>query len=68
MKKDGGQLFTYFKFSNKPDVIMLYASELKGNEIVYHNEIEKIETEISKLEMQLSEIPIQKEKILRKYL
>lgn len=43
MKKDGGQLFTHFKFSNKADVIMLYASELKGNEIVYRNEIVKIE-------------------------
>lgn len=43
MKKDGGQLFTYFKFSNKPDVIMLYASELKGKEIIYRNEIVKIE-------------------------
>lgn len=43
MKKDGGQLFTYFKFSNKADVIMLYASEIKGEEIIYHNEIVKIE-------------------------
>lgn len=43
MKKDGGQLFTYFKFSNKADVIMLYASELKGNEVAYRNEIVKIE-------------------------
>lgn len=43
MNKDGGQLFTYFKFSNKADVIMLYASELKGDEIVYKNEIVKIE-------------------------
>ncbi len=43
MKKDGGQLFTYFKFSNKADIIMLYASELKGNELVYRNEIVKIE-------------------------
>ena len=43
MKRDGGQLFTYFKFSNKPDIIMLYASELKGKEIVYRNEIIKIE-------------------------
>jgi hypothetical protein len=32
------------------------------------SEIEKTEAEISKLEMQLSEIPIQKEKILGKYL
>ncbi|MCL1973726.1 MAG: type I restriction enzyme HsdR N-terminal domain-containing protein, partial [Bacteroidetes bacterium] len=43
MKKDGGQLFTYFKFSNKADVIMLYASELKGKEFIYRNEIVKIE-------------------------
>lgn len=43
MQKDGGQLFTYFKFSNKADIIMLYASELKGNEIVYKNEIVKVE-------------------------
>lgn len=43
IKKDGGQLFTYFKFSNKADIIMLYASELNKNEIVYRNEIVKIE-------------------------
>ena len=43
MCKDGGQLFTYFKFSNKADVIMLYASELQGNKIIYKNEIVKIE-------------------------
>lgn len=43
MKKDGGQLFTYFKFSNKADVIMLYSSELKNKKIVYRNEIVKIE-------------------------
>lgn len=43
IKKDGGQLFTYFKFSNKADIIMLYASELKGNDIVSRSEIIKIE-------------------------
>ena len=43
MKKDGGQLFTYFKFSNKADIILLYASELQGNEIAYKSEIVKIE-------------------------
>ncbi|MDR0660756.1 MAG: N-6 DNA methylase [Prevotellaceae bacterium] len=43
MSKDGGQLFTYFKFSNKPDILMLYASELKGKKIAYKNEIIKIE-------------------------
>lgn len=43
MKKDGGQLFTYFKFGSKADVIMLYTSQLNGNEIVFKNEIVKIE-------------------------
>ncbi|EKT4490790.1 restriction endonuclease subunit S [Flavobacterium psychrophilum] len=43
IKKDGGQLFTYFKFNNKADVIMLYASQLINNEIIYPNEIVKIE-------------------------
>ncbi len=43
LHKDGGQLFTYFKFSNKADVIMLYASELNKNEIIYKNEIVKVE-------------------------
>ncbi|WP_289147870.1 type I restriction enzyme HsdR N-terminal domain-containing protein, partial [uncultured Bacteroides sp.] len=42
--KDGGQLFTYFQLSGgKADVLMLYASELKGNKFVYVNEIVKIE-------------------------
>ena len=43
MNKDGDQLFTYFKFSNKADVIMLYTSQLLGKEVVYKNEIVKIE-------------------------
>jgi type I restriction enzyme M protein len=43
MKKDGGQLFTYFKFSNKADVIMLYSSELQGDKVEFRNEIVKIE-------------------------
>lgn len=43
INKSGGQLFTYFKFSNKADVIMLYASELRGNDIIYRNEIVKVE-------------------------
>ncbi|SNB08809.1 N-6 DNA methylase [Flavobacterium psychrophilum] len=43
IKKDGGQLFTYFKFSNKANLIMLYASQLINNEIIYKNEIVKIE-------------------------
>lgn len=43
LNKDGGQLFTYFKFSNKAQVIMLYASELRENKIIYKNEIVKIE-------------------------
>jgi type I restriction enzyme M protein len=43
LNKDGGQLFTYFKFSNKADIIMLYASELNSNSIIYKNQIIKIE-------------------------
>lgn len=45
MYKDGGQLFTYFKFSNKADIIMLYASELQDDNVVYKNEIVKIEND-----------------------
>lgn len=42
--KDGGQLFTYFQLSGgKADVVILYASELKGSKFVYANEIIKIE-------------------------
>ena len=43
MKKDGGQLFTYFKFSNKADILLLYTSEWINNEMVYRNEIVRIE-------------------------
>ena len=44
IRKDGGQLFTYFQLSGgKADVLMLYASELKENKFVYVNEIIKIE-------------------------
>ena len=44
LHKDGGQLFTYFQLSGgKADVMMLYASEYDGNNIVYVNDIIKIE-------------------------
>ncbi|MDR0989648.1 MAG: restriction endonuclease subunit S [Prevotellaceae bacterium] len=44
LHKDGGQLFTYFKFSNHADVLMLYTSHLDArHEIRYRNEIIKIE-------------------------
>lgn len=42
-KKNGGQLFTYFKFANKANILMLYASELNNNKVIYRNEIIKIE-------------------------
>ena len=45
MREDGGQLFTYFKFSNSADLLMLYASRLSDGKIVYRNEIVKIEEE-----------------------
>lgn len=43
--KDGGQLFTYFKFSNKPDLLVLYASHLKGSAMECKYEVVKIEDE-----------------------
>lgn len=42
-KKNGGQLFSYFKFENKATVIMLYASQLNNNKIDYCNEMIEIE-------------------------
>lgn len=45
LHKDGGQLFTYFKFSNKPDLLVLYASHLKGNAMECKYEVVKIEDE-----------------------
>ena len=45
IQKDGGQLFTYFKFSNEADLLMLYASQLSNNEFIYRNEIVRIEEE-----------------------
>ncbi|MDQ3088078.1 MAG: N-6 DNA methylase, partial [Acidobacteriota bacterium] len=43
LKKDGGQLFTYFQQDKNADILMLYASELRGSDIIYRNEIIKIE-------------------------
>ena len=43
LEKNGGQLFTYFQQDKDAEIIMLYASELDGNEIKYRNEIVKIE-------------------------
>ncbi len=45
LNKNGGQLFTYFKFSNKADVLMLYASRLEKNNLERRNAIIKIEDE-----------------------
>jgi type I restriction enzyme M protein len=45
IKKDGGQLFTYFQQDRSADVLMLYASEMQKNQIIYKNEIIKIELE-----------------------
>lgn len=43
MKKDGGQLFTYFKFSSKANIIMLYSSKVVEGDVDYHHEAIKIE-------------------------
>ncbi|MCL2435243.1 MAG: N-6 DNA methylase, partial [Lentimicrobiaceae bacterium] len=45
LKKDGGQLFTYFQQDKNADILMLYTSELKNGVIFYHNEIIHIEEE-----------------------
>jgi len=42
-KREGGQLFTYFKFENKANIIMLYTSKLENEQVIYRNEIIKIE-------------------------
>ena len=38
MKKDGGQLFSYFQQDKNAEILMLYASELKNNKIDFKNE------------------------------
>jgi type I restriction enzyme M protein len=43
IKKDGGQLFTYFKQSTEVDFLMLYASRFDGKKIEFRNEIIRIE-------------------------
>ncbi len=43
IKKEGGQLLTYFKFENKANIIMLYTSKFETEEVIYRNEIIKIE-------------------------
>ncbi len=45
LNKDGGQLFTYFRFDTKADVLVLYASRLDNDAIEYTNQIVKIEDE-----------------------
>jgi len=43
MKQNGGQLFSYFQQDTSAEILMLYASEFKGNTLQYKNEIIKIE-------------------------
>jgi len=45
MKKDGGQLFSYFQQDKSAEILMLYASKLDKDNIIYKNEIVKIEDE-----------------------
>lgn len=42
-QKDGGQLFTYFQQDRSADYLVLYASGLEGDKIIYQNSIIKIE-------------------------
>jgi type I restriction enzyme M protein len=43
INKKGGQLFTYFQNDTKADFLMLYTSSLINKDVVYKNEIIKIE-------------------------
>ncbi|MCK5476428.1 MAG: restriction endonuclease subunit M, partial [Candidatus Aenigmarchaeota archaeon] len=43
LKKDGGQLFTYFQQDTNTEHLVLYTSRFDKNEIEYRNEIIKIE-------------------------
>lgn len=43
LEKNGGQLFTYFQQDKDADILMLYTSQLEGNDIEFKNVIIKIE-------------------------
>ena len=43
MKRDGGQLFSYFQQDTNAELLMLYASKLENKEIIFENQIIKIE-------------------------
>jgi type I restriction enzyme M protein len=43
VERNGGQLFTYFQQDKDADVLMLYASQLQGNNVEFKNIIVKIE-------------------------
>jgi len=44
-RKNGGQLFTYFQQDTKAELLMLYSSNLIGDDIIFENKIIKIEEE-----------------------
>ncbi len=43
LERNGGQLFTYFQQDKDADILMLYASQIQGNNIEFKNIIVKIE-------------------------
>ncbi len=43
LERNGGQLFTYFQQDKDAEILMLYASQLQGNNIEFKNIIVKIE-------------------------
>ena len=45
LQKNGGQLFTYFQQDKNAEILVLYTSMLGGENVVYKNEIVKIEKE-----------------------
>jgi len=43
LERNGGQLFTYFQQDKDADILMLYASQVQGNNVEFKNIIVKIE-------------------------
>jgi type I restriction enzyme M protein len=68
LKKDGGQLFTYFQQDKNAEVLMLYASELKKDDFAYKNEIIHIEEDYRQTNnvKDFSKIPLDTDNLLQR--
>lgn len=45
LNRDGGQIFSYFQQDKNAEILMVYTSKLEKDEIIFQNEIIKIEEE-----------------------